>query len=98
MSFMRSVRKGLKKAAGTMLGSALGGVDLTSAAGAGVVGGKVVEKIIGAPAPAIEAAKPAVMPAPNDEAIRAARRRLAIQMQARSGRQSTLLSNVETLG
>lgn len=38
------------------------------------------------------------MPAANDEAAKAARRRRMLMNQARSGRQSTLLSNTDTLG
>lgn len=47
---------------------------------------------------AVAATETAVMPTPNDAAAMAARRRRMLQSQARSGRQSTLLSTMDTLG
>jgi len=49
-------------------------------------------------AAAAPAAEPVVMPSPNDEAARAARRRAQMQLSTRSGRQSTVLSTSDTLG
>jgi hypothetical protein len=44
------------------------------------------------PAPAPTPATPAVMPTPDDEAIRAARRRSIVQQLSRGGRSSTILT------
>lgn len=48
--------------------------------------------------PAEAVAEVAAMPMANDEAAKAARRRRMQMNQARSGRQSTLLSTTDTLG
>lgn len=62
----------------------------------GLVGSKLVGGLLGkkktstAAAPA--AATPAVMPTPDDDAIRLARRRSIAQQLSRSGRQSTMLT------
>lgn len=44
------------------------------------------------------AAAPAVMPTPDDEAVRLAKRRQIAQMQAMGGRASTILSDDNKLG
>jgi len=41
---------------------------------------------------------PTVMPTPDDEAVKAARRRQIAEVQARSGRASTILSQTDQLG
>lgn len=43
-------------------------------------------------------APPAVMPTPDDDSVRAAKRRRIAEMQARGGRASTILSADEKLG
>lgn len=88
--------KAAKKAAGLVgLGGLLGG-EVASAGLAGV-GAKAAVDLTKTP-DAPQLAEPAVMPAPNDDAARAARRRRMLANQQRTGRQSTLLSNVDTLG
>lgn len=93
--------KGTKKALGGVakfagLSGLLGGDVATGLAGAS--GTKAaVEKLAEVP-DAPQLAAPAVMPTPDDDAARAARRRRMLANQQRTGRQSTLLSNVDTLG
>lgn len=82
--------KAVKKVGKSTGASLLGGIGLKSAAeDLGLTGG------------AQEAAalpEVAAMPTANDEAAKAARRRRMLMNQARSGRQSTLLSTTDTLG
>jgi hypothetical protein len=52
-------------------------------------------KAIAAPAPA---PAPMAMPTPDDEAVKAARRRQLAAAQTRGGRQSTILSGDDRLG
>lgn len=65
------------------------------------VGGALVTKALvgknkaAAPAPAPETA---VMPTSDDAAVGEAKRRRAAEIQARAGRQSTVLTDGETLG
>lgn len=58
----------------------------------GVLGGK---KSAGTPPPI---APPAVMPTPDDEAVKKAHRRSLIEQQARSGRASTIFDDGDRLG
>lgn len=65
----------------------------------------VVQTVLGvftpkAPAPIVpDAVKtPAVMPTPDDDAVKAARRRQAAEVAQRSGRASTVLSQDDKLG
>lgn len=71
-----------------------GGASETSGAGAALDAG--VKAIT--PEGSVPLPETPVAPAPDDDAIRAARRRRMVQLQARSGRQSTNLSTSETLG
>lgn len=90
--------KGVKKVAKI---SGLGGKLGSWATGmAGVKATKgLVGKLVGSPQVQQQLeAQTAVMPTPNDDAARAARRRRMMANQQRTGRQSTLLSNVDTLG
>lgn len=82
---------GLMGAAGGLLASdpILGSVGLTG----------LTKKMLGGKKPGAAAAgAAATMPDPDDEAVSAARRRRLAQMQNRGGRQSTILSQSETLG
>jgi hypothetical protein len=63
----------------------LGGLGVVSAA-----------KALMPKAPAIQ--PPAVMPTADSEAVQAARRRQAAELQSRSGRASTILSTDDKLG
>lgn len=73
---------------GTLLGGPIGGVA-----------GTAIGRLLGATQKGSAAtAEPVVMPSPNDEAARAARRRAQMQLSTRSGRQSTVLSTSDTLG
>ena len=93
--------KGTKKALGGIakfagLSGLLGGDVATGLTGTKGLVGKLMAR------PGVQqilspAATP-VMPTPNDDAARAARRRRMMANQQRTGRQSTLLSNVDTLG
>lgn len=71
-------------------------------AAATTIGGAVLSKMMAPKAPkAPTVEKPAVMPTPDDDAVRAAKRRSLSGMMNRSGRQSTFLSNdvgSDTLG
>lgn len=60
--------------------------------------GKAVKGALGGVEQAPDLPPVQEMPAANDEAAKAARRRRMLMNQARSGRQSTLLSNTDTLG
>lgn len=94
MSKAKKALRGVAKLTG--LGGLLGN-DLTTGL-VGVKGGKkAIEKLAAVP-DMPQMAEPAVMPTPNDDAARAARRRRMLASQQRTGRQSTLLSNVDTLG
>ena len=65
--------------------------------GAGVAGGSVLGSVMNRKSPSVEA--PKVMPTPDDEAMRRARRRSLASQLGRRGRQSTILSQGdETLG
>jgi hypothetical protein len=82
--------KPAKKVAGTLGSTLLGGIGLKSAAkGLG---------LIGSFAAAPDLPEVAAMPTVNDAAAQAARRRRMQMNQARSGRQSTMLSTTDTLG
>ena len=51
-----------------------------------------------APAPAPVVEKPPVMPTPDDEAIRQAKKKSIAAVVGRQGRASTILSDSDTLG
>lgn len=94
MSKAKKAIGGIAKLTG--LGGLLGGDVATGLAGTKGLVGKLMAK------PGVQqilspAATPE-MPTPNDDAARAARRRRMMANQQRTGRQSTLLSNVDTLG
>lgn len=63
---------------------------------AGAVGAKALMNKMKSKAPAVQS--PAVMPTPNDEAVKAARQREIAAMQSRSGRASTVLSQDDKMG
>lgn len=60
------------------------------------VAGLFMNKQKSAPAPVIE--KPAVMPTPDDESAKLAKRRSIAQQIGRSGRESTFLTSGDELG
>jgi hypothetical protein len=65
--------------------------------GAGAIGGTILGGAMNKPPPAIQA--PPVMPTPDDEAVKRARRRSLAAQLGRRGRQSTILSQGDdTLG
>lgn len=57
-----------------------------------------ITSILGLTAKKQEVESPAVMPDSDDEAVKAARRRQIAEVQARSGRASTILSQTDQLG
>lgn len=76
---------------GTLQGA--GGGALAGAA-LGAAGAKSAAKAPVTP----EVKPPTIMPDSDDEAVKAARRRQIAEVQARSGRASTILSQSDTLG
>lgn len=85
----RKIFKGIGKLAGT-IGGILGPVGLVAGlAGKALSGGK---KSAAAPE------TPNVMPTPDDEAVKRARRRSIVEQMNRDGRQSTILSEDSGLG
>ena len=81
------------KIAEITIGQAIGGSLLTSAVTGGI--GALMTGAQKAPAaPAMpEIKSPPVMPAPDDEAAMAARRKRVAEISARSGRESTFLTD-----
>lgn len=77
----------------TALGTFLGSPILGSLAGGLVAGASK-----GMKPSAIVAKPPTVMPDADDEAVKGARRRQIAEIQARSGRASTILSQSDALG
>lgn len=98
---MSKATKTFRKLAGGVAGlTGLGGLlgnDVATGLAGGLGTKAAVEKLAEVP-DAPQLAAPAVMPTPDDDAARAARRRRMLANQQRTGRQSTLLSNVDTLG
>lgn len=85
-SFIAPVASVLGTAYGGPVGSVLGGL----------VGGAAAKALSKPKTPDLPA--PTVMPGADDEAVKAARRRQIAEIQARSGRASTILSQSDTLG
>lgn len=81
----------IKKAVSSTGAALLGGVGLKSVAEDLGLTGPVGQAVANAP-------EAATMPLANDAAAQAARRRRMLLNQARSGRQSTILSTTDSLG
>lgn len=84
---------------GGALGNALFGTLEGAGAGAlagAAAGGAGASKAMKTATPPIP--EPAVMPDADEEAVRAARRRQIAEIQARSGRASTILTQTDKLG
>ena len=72
--------------------SATGAISGLTGTGLALAGG-LGAKALAPKAPGIQ--KPALMPTPNDDQVRAAKRRQIAEVQARSGRASTILSQAD---
>lgn len=64
----------------------------------GVVGGLIGSALKGKKKPDAPEVPAPVMPLPDDEAIRAAKKRSIISQRGRAGRSSTILTDNDTLG
>lgn len=64
----------------------------------GVVGGVIGSKLFGGKKKAAKDGGPIVMPLPDDEAVKLAKRRSIAAQMGRGGRSSTILSDGDSLG